>query len=316
MRILWLVLTITFTLDLSIPPNQWPMLFAHDFATGYLLSGGIVKKEEMDWAQTQPGSITKLLNCGARAFDWRGYFDGNDLIFHHGAVKVHQKMEDTLMEVKTWLSNHTTELDFVLISSWDCENADGFSNCSSLASDLYDKHGFYQFSQSDLTGMTMEKLLQRSKLDSGGFAAVMIEPPLSPYYNENLACAGYTFDKRNSKSQYTKAELLSLTYKCYSDSSSKQRPLDEMWAYVKNVTELPPAPDQLYSLQALWQETTDSVEIGVVEGGSLLKTEVWSNLNKLVLDRLDNFTYVNLLEVNNLCDQGPNLLEKLRKRIH
>lgn len=48
--------------------NQWPFLEAHDAATTYLTG----ERDVVAWTQTQPpGGVAQLLECGARALDWR-----------------------------------------------------------------------------------------------------------------------------------------------------------------------------------------------------------------------------------------------------
>lgn len=56
------------------------------------------------------------------------------------------------------------------------------------------------------------------------------------------------------------------------------------------------------------------VAIGELHNSSLLLDEVKSNLNGLLLDAVKqkSFKHLNFVEVNNVCDNGRELLEALR----
>ena len=67
--------------------------------------------------------------------------------------------------------------------------------------------------------------------------------------------------------------------------------------------------------QALWQEGADSVVIGTLRDSSLLRDEEESGLNALLAQqvRARRWPAVGLLEVNNVCDGGADLLKALRE---
>ena len=84
---------------------------------------------------------------------------------------------------------------------------------------------------------------------------------------------------------------------------------------IRNRQSTPPDPSgSLSTAQALWQESTDSVIIGTIERSSLLEDEARSQLNKLVTARVKAhaWEHVSFLEVNNVCDGGPELWEALK----
>ena len=74
----------------------------------------------------------------------------------------------------------------------------------------------------------------------------------------------------------------------------------------------PPADGQLYTVQALWEETTNSVIVGELHGSTLLDDEKSSKLNTLLAERIKggqfNISRINIVEVNNVCDGGEELL--------
>jgi hypothetical protein len=93
-------LDLSVTLDPSVTPlNEWPMLQAHDAATTYLKSGLINR-----WAKTQQnGGISGMLNCAARAFDWRPTLTKDrKLLMHHGPDVINHPMSSALDELVAW----------------------------------------------------------------------------------------------------------------------------------------------------------------------------------------------------------------------
>ena len=90
-----------------------------------------------------------------------------------------------------------------------------------------------------------------------------------------------------------------------------------MWKYVDGVVAGgPPADGQPYTVQCLWEETTNSVVVGELHGSTLLDDESRSGLNALVTARIRSgqidTSRLNLVEVNNVCDGGLELLAALR----
>ena len=69
-----------------------------------------------------------------------------------------------------------------------------------------------------------------------------------------------------------------------------------------------------WQAQAMWQESPESVIIGTARNSSLLKDEVESQLNLELAKqvRAKRWPSLNLLEVNNVCDGGPELLKAIR----
>ena len=67
--------------------------------------------------------------------------------------------------------------------------------------------------------------------------------------------------------------------------------------------------------QALWQESAASVAIGASRNSSLLRDERESGLNAALASLVRAGQWrgrLNLLEVNNICDGGPQLLAAMR----
>ena len=67
--------------------------------------------------------------------------------------------------------------------------------------------------------------------------------------------------------------------------------------------------------QALWQESAASVAVGASRNSSLLRDERESGLNAALASLVRAGRWrgrLNLLEVNNICDGGPQLLAAMR----
>jgi hypothetical protein len=71
----------------------------------------------------------------------------------------------------------------------------------------------------------------------------------------------------------------------------------------------------LYQAQALWEESTASVVIGELHLSSLLNDEVKSEMNKMVAGyiRDGRWANINQIELNNVCDAGPDVLAALQE---
>jgi len=98
--------------------NEWPMIMAHDAATTYL-KGGLFHQIN-DWAKTQAdGGAKGMLDCGARAFDWRPEVQSDGTVkMHHGSVTIDHEMGASLDEMVQWAGSHgTDEADLFWLSS-------------------------------------------------------------------------------------------------------------------------------------------------------------------------------------------------------
>ena len=81
--------------------NEWPIIMAHDAATSYL-KGGLLHQIN-NWAKTQQdGGPLGMLECGARAFDWRPKLKKGSLIMHHGSIDVNLPMGSALDDMVKW----------------------------------------------------------------------------------------------------------------------------------------------------------------------------------------------------------------------
>jgi len=254
----------------------------------------------MRWTKTQAGNVTSQLDCGARAFDWRPALSkSGDLIMHHGDVEIKHPMEGAVSEMVAWANSNPAPQDLVVLYIWDC---DGGAACNDKVSSVLKDLGVPQMtSAAALKGYTLGDAIAQGKLQGGGHLLAITDPnALNQHYDPSQTCTG-----TKGVSEYT----------CYTDSSSKAYPLNRMFGYLNaTAAALPPADGTLYAMQALWEESAETVAIGELHNSSLLLDEVKSNLNGLLLDAVKqkSFKHLNFVEVNNVCDNGRELLEALR----
>ena len=267
----------------DVPLTSWPMLMTHDAATGYLQH---MLDPTVAWSQTQSASaraFTAQLDCGARAFDMRPHVNQKgELVFHHGDIEIRQDAEAALLEILEWAEQHPTLEDLVLIYMWDCTG----TNCNSKMEDLLRKHSLSPVANCSYLKRTLGEAASTSKLARGGHVLVVTDC-VSQQYNASLACSG--FDKSLASEMFPEtwpSECLNLDsatvdeqvvcgkrlqqlqlqdnaslgyYHCWIGDSGRDFALLRLLNFLMQVSASPLAPDRFTELQALWQETPQSV---------------------------------------------------------
>ena len=269
----------------STPITHVPMIMTHDAGTGYLNDG-------YRWWKTQPVGLSQQLECGARAFDARPLLRDGTLVWHHGSVAVNYTFAQSLDDVLGWLGDHPTEL--AILSVWDCEGDD----CLAGVRSAFAARNITDISTcGTLAGLTLAGARELGALRGGG-ALLGVTGPGRPdgaacsegNYDPTIACTGPGFG-------------------CWTTDKSREQPLGKMLSYLDAVAARPLPPTAFTQSQALWQESSDSVVIGTLRNSSLLLDEARSGLNALLARqvRARRWRHLNLLEVNNVCDGGPEL---------
>ena len=241
---------------------------------------------------------------------------------HHGSTTVEHAMSDSLDELLSWLNSHDeTAENLVHMSIADCEG-DG---CEDAVNELLVSKNVSKVVDdcSEIDGKTVGDIMSLSTLpgEQKGHLFFASSGCLDANYNETITCAGFRVSSErhlrgsnNNNNTTTKLDL-SLTYTCYSDSSTKDFPLNRMWDYVHSVVESGPQYERLYSVQVRWEETATSIAIGEAHLSSLLDTEKRSQLNSLLTQKIKSgeidSSRLNLVEVNNVCDGGNELQNAL-----
>lgn len=330
------MLTSALTMSLDLPFNQWPMIEAHDSATGYLPVG--FGQFVHAWAVTQPSdqqAITAQLNCGARAFDWRPKMnDHGHLVMHHGNVEVPHNMTQAVEELVAWAGDHPSGEDIILLAVTDCEGEHCYHKTQQVLADAGVPTQITDCSR--MQGMTLRDALNMSALPNGGHI-LPVYNCVDANYHPEVACSGWdeTDDLPDELKQLQNLNLADLkeedvqlktlkvsldflnkhAYSCHTKSKRKSFPIQRMFDYLDSTSQKgPPTTGRAWSLQALWQESVPSIVLGVLHFSSLLHDESRSQLNRLVTDAVKQgrFPHINLLEINNVCDGGMELLTAIR----
>lgn len=317
--------------------NEWPMIQAHDAATTYLARGKLHPINA--WTKTQAdGGVTGMLDCGARAFDWRPRLAKGKLIMHHGPISVKHSMNVSLGEMLHWAGSKGTSKHDLLVLVINQSDGDG---CDAAVRSLLNQRRIsYITDCSRLRGLTAAAAFDLGALPGGG--AIVATSCFQSNYDKTVACSGFGSKLEGElavpvevgvgvarvegpigrpTSHLPRAGLNATAkaamYTCYSDSRSKAFPVERMWTYINQITAAgPPENGSLYSVQTLWQETPNSIVVGEFHASSLLKDEEKSGLNVMLADAITsgqwNASRIGQVKVNNVCDGGAQLLAALR----
>ena len=179
-----------------------------------------------------------MMDCGARAFDWRPKLDKDGLIMHHGGINVNHPMGDALDDMTTWATKHPGVEDLVFLMITDCEgSAHGQSCTDAVKAALSSRHITYITDCSTLKNMNVSQAHQRAKLPGGG-AILAVFDCWESYYDSSIACSGYKSDDVRQMANGTPTLRTGKdAYTCYNDSSTKAFPLQRMWEYVNKTTD-------------------------------------------------------------------------------
>jgi hypothetical protein len=285
-----------------------PMIMTHDSGSGYLGSGLVDR-----WTRTQPGGFAAQLGCGARSFDARPLYRSGRVIWHHGSIPVEHGFADTLDEMIGWLADNPEEL--AMLNVWDCEG-DG---CMDAVTSLVRTAKITTISDcATLKGLTLGAARALGALPDGGALLVITGTGSASgaacaksHYDATLECYG------ESKQQLRQQALPrdGLVNGCWKTDADHQEHVDRMLTSLDDFLVSGLLNTSFMQAQALWQEGTKTVVEGTLRNSSLLRDESESGLNAILAAqvRAKRWPAVGLLEVNNVCDGGPDLLKALRE---
>jgi len=289
---------------LSIPPiardillNNYPMIMSHDAVSGEFDENR--DNVVTDWTRTQGVGLIGQLDCGSRSFDYRPYLSNGVLYGHHGGVVVHKTMRSSVVEVVDWC-NHNPD-DLVVLYVTDCEGDDG---CLTHVQSLLDSLNVYTISDcSILSTLTYAKAQFYSRLRKGGYLLALIGC-VTENYDPAINCYGPSFV-------------------CYDSwpMNSSAAPWQDFSNYMLTVTSVDPttngsaAYSNLWMAQGHWQSTAVSISLGALHNSSLLLDESRSGTNKWISDHISQrkLTYLNFLELDNVCNHGLEIYEAMRE---
>eukprot|EP00658_Telonema_sp_P-2_P072759 TRINITY_DN6184_c0_g1_i1.p2 TRINITY_DN6184_c0_g1~~TRINITY_DN6184_c0_g1_i1.p2 ORF type:complete len:256 (-),score=65.46 TRINITY_DN6184_c0_g1_i1:357-1124(-) len=253
---------------------------------------------------------------------------------HHGSIEVDHLMADSLDEMVQWCASNPSPIDLVVLGITSCEG----TNCDQAVQELLTARNISFITDcSQLSGLTAQAAFEKGKLPGGGAIFATFDC-WEANYDPAVACSGFgstdvameprahggSLGRAEISDAMAKADDLSLnssealSYTCYKDSDTRDFPVQRMVDYInKTVLAGPPSDGQLYTVQCLWQESASSVTVGELHGSTLLDDESRSELNNMVNDMITKReidpTRLNMVEVNNICDGGADLLATLRK---
>ena len=331
------------------PLNQFPMLQAHDAGTVYLSIADALAEIANRFARTQSGgNVTALLDCGARAFDWRPSVNASGFLgFAHGPLFVPHAMEAAAGEVVAWANAHAAEAEdaLVLILAADCDG-----ECRAAATAAFARAGLPVADCGAAADFTLSAAMAAARLPGGGHAVVLYECAMAPVntYDDRLSCTGFF---NVSEGEAFEAEIAECTsapslqellacvqalvgiadvpdhFACYTDGSGKNEtvPFERLLAWLEetSASPLPSGPGErglLSSIQGCWAQNVQSTVLSFLHGASLLLDDTRAEFNSRALLEWVSaggpLKHVSLVGMNNVCGgAGPQLLAALRGRL-
>lgn len=272
--------------------NQFPFLMSHDAATGEIIEARdhIIAA----YSKTQPSGLVEQLNCGARSFDYRPLAHEGNLFAHHGNFKILKPMKESMMEIMRWCDSNPDDLVLVYLSHYE-----GDDNCKDLSIELMKSLNIMTVSNcDDLSTLSYKKAYVQSRLRGGGHLMALFD------------CVDEEFDP--------KVNCYGKGYSCYDSwpENSSSIPWETMENYIYNVTKRVPVSDgQLWMTQAHWQSSTVSVPLGILHNSTVLKDEERSSMNIWIAAQISEkkLPFLNIVEVDNVCDHGLDIYNALLK---
>ena len=228
-----------------------------------------------------------------------------------GGVVVHKQMKDAVSEVISWCDAHPEELVIFYLTS-----CDGDEGCKEAALDLMSTLGVYTISDcSELETLTIDDANAMARLPSGG-SLLGLYDCVDQQYDPSVNCYGKEFacyecwDRENTEYPWEKMAT-------YMDSATNQVPTSDgrLWmAQVCPTCCLGHSKLIFMCPQAHWQSTAGSITIGTLHNSSLLLDEQRSGMNQWTATsiREGRFKHLNIVEVDNVCDGGLDILDAIK----
>jgi hypothetical protein len=204
-----------------------------------------------------------------------------------------------MQEIVDWAKAHPAIEDLVILGVAGCDGVDSSKQpCINALRELFiSMNVTFVEDCSSLKGLTVSEAARMGQLPTGG-SLLALNGCWVQHYKPSVTCYGDN-------------------YTCYASSSTKSEPLGHMWDYLDSVTAAGyPANGDLYTYQALWEEDASTVIFGDLHASSLILDESRSQLNSLVMAAVKSgrlpIATLSMVELNNVCDGGPALLQLLR----
>jgi hypothetical protein len=271
--------------------NSYPMIMAHDAA-----SGEIIPERDhvlIDWTRTQSTGLVGQLDCGARSFDYRPYLLEDTLFAHHGTVVVHKTMSSSIDDIMGWCNTNPEELVVMYVTS-----CDGGDSCMEKSIELLGSKNVYTVTDCDaLSTLTYNDAKKFGQVNGGGSMIAVVECT-TENYDPTINCYGKDY----------------ACYDTWPDGTS-DLPMNQIKTYITSTAAADPtlSSPNLWMNQAHWQSDAASVVLGTLHNSSLLEDESRSGLNVWVEQAIrgGQLKFVNIVELDNVCDNGANILSAL-----
>ena len=207
-------------------------------------------------------------------------------------------MQQSLEEVVSWGAAHPDN-ELVVMFLTAC---DGDEGCKDAAIALTESNGIPVITDcSVLSSLTYDAALEISALAGGGNVLAVYDC-MDSHYDSTINCYGKG-------------------YACYNNTwftESSIEPWQQMTEYALTTSATPPpSSGHLWMIQTHWQSDAASVSLGTLHRSSLLKDEERSGVNTWTAEQIEKgaFKYMNMVEVDHVCDAGPRILKALRNSV-
>jgi hypothetical protein len=208
-----------------------------------------------------------------------------------------------------FLNAHPTEL--AMLNVWDCEGSGCMESVQAEAraagAAVVDDCG-------RLAGLTLGEARTLGKLSRGGALIVFTggggpnaAACATTHYDSSLECVSVLATEDKAAAPLFKG--------CWVSDNDHDAKIKSMLNQLDSFIHSGLSNSTFWQAQALWQEGADSVVIGTLRNSSLLKDEQESQLNVALAKEVlaGRWPQLGLIEVNNVCDGGPTLLNAIRQ---
>ncbi|KAF4677387.1 hypothetical protein FOL47_001973 [Perkinsus chesapeaki] len=259
------------------------------------------------WSKNQVGDLQQQLDCGARAFDLRGACRDDGVVrIHHGIFVINVPLQRALQDLITWAGTHPDELLLVQYQQYlpDTEECRREVGNVSESLGLMKSFGGSGMPCDELRGLTVGDAKRLGRLANGGHVFVFE--------------AGNCTLGRGDVECYTKeSDGDALSYEpCFADGHGPSVKVKEMVdTLIELFSDAPPEDGRITTTAAHWQYDFNQFN-GITEHhSSLLMDEYFSNLHYWIAAKMDEMEHIGLLGLDNVCDRGLLIYDKLLRRI-
>ncbi|KAF4677388.1 hypothetical protein FOL47_001974 [Perkinsus chesapeaki] len=285
----------------DIPLNHFPILMTHDAAMGYLPN---TSNLVLRCTKNQVGTLYDQLACGARAFDLRPACEGDGGVYvHHGLVVVRAPLKSVLQDAMRWAQENPDEVVFVRLGWYGPDTPECKAKVTPILAELnlMKSIGSPEVSCSALDGMTVGKAKEASKVSSGGHVFVY-----------ELECG----EDHGDKKCYSQDAEGKWSVDCFTEMNATEpsAKVEDFLNSIEEISHMTPNGSKFLTNEAHWQYNLDQFSGVGLASSSLIMDEYFSRLNYFLALRVEKFENINMLQVENVCNNGKLLNDKLNER--